>query len=202
MVSPWFAAGAGFVIAAGAFIYAPHASLSFDTAPNQTLCAAAGCPVPQKVPTMAGGESGLITPPPAPSRHAAHGDPDSAADFTYTVEQYGAGLFKMTFTVTSNHAIGPWQLAFEIPGATNLSVTGATWRASGTDGGTASGPAVGSTPNSSQSPSAAAGGAGSGSGGGAQSAVVTFVVVGEGAPSVAPGHCVFNNSPCQFTLQH
>jgi hypothetical protein len=201
MVSPWFAAGAGFVIAAGAFIYAPHASLSFNNgATNTTRCSVAGCTVPQQEPTMAGGASGLVTPSPSPSssaprgRHHAH-DVGDAPDFAFSVSPNGPGLFQMTFTMRSRQPLGDWRLSFDIPGATDLSVTDANWAPSGTDGGTASGSVLG---GSAQGPPDSAGGDSAGSG---QSDVVSFVVDGKGQPTVAPDHCSFDGSPCQFS-QH
>jgi hypothetical protein len=211
MVSPWFAAGAGFVIAAGAFIYAPHAELSFGNGlVTQTPCSVAGCTVPQQAPVIAGGQDGLVTPSPSPSssghtsQRAAAAESDSAPDLTYTVQQDGSGMFQMTITMTSDHPIGPWRLGFEIPGASDLSVPDASWQPSGSDGGTASGPSAGSTPNAGQ-PSAGTSGdgadAGSDSGGGGQSYRVSFVVDGKGDPTVAPDHCSFDGSACDFT-QH
>jgi hypothetical protein len=214
MVSPWFAAGAGFVIAAGAFIYAPHASLSFGNevlSPNHTPCAVAACAIPNQAPTMAGGANGLITPSPTPSsashapRHAASGQSGSTLDFSYAVAQHGSGMFEMTFSMSSSEPIGNWKLTFDIPGATDLSVSGASWQPSGTDGGTASGPAVGSTPAASQSSAAVAVDsthAGTEAGGGSQSALVSFVVYGKGEPTVAPHHCSFNGNSCVFSQQH
>jgi hypothetical protein len=214
MVSPWFAAGAGFVIAAGAFMYAPHASLDFNTLtapmPGRTLCSQAGCAVPAQAPVIAGTANGLVTPSPTPSasghvaKHAAHDGSVDTPGFTYTVQQHGSGMFQMTFTVTSDHALGSWGLSFEIPGATDLSVTGANWQPLGLHGGTASGPDAGGTPNSGQSSSAAAGdptSAGSDSAGGEQSYAVSFVVDGKGGLTSAPDQCSFNGSPCSFS-QH
>jgi hypothetical protein len=187
IVSPWFAAGAGFVIAAGAFMYAPHASLLLDTAPGRTNCPAAGCPVPQQAPVIAGAQGGLVTASPSPGsssprgRHAAPDESDSAPDFSYTVQPDGAGMFQMTFTMTSSQPIGDWRLSFDIPGATDLTVTGASWQPSGTDGGTASGLAAGSTPNSGQT---------------------SFVVRGMGEPTAAPDNCSFGGATCHFTEEH
>ncbi len=187
-VSPWFAAGVGFVIAAGAFIYAPHASLSFgNEVIGRTPCSEAGCIIAQQAPQITGGANGLVTPSPSASSSGGtgcHAGSDGELGFTYTVQPHGSGMFQMTITVTSDHPIGAWQLSFEIPGATDLSVEGASWRASGTDGGTASGP--GDAPSQSAV--------------GQQADVVSFVVDGKGQLAVAPDHCYFNGSSCQFSL--
>jgi hypothetical protein len=196
IVSPWFAAGAGFVIAAGAFMYAPHASVLLDTAPGRTNCPAAGCPVPQQAPVIAGTQGGLVTASPSPSsssprgRHAARDDFDGADDVTYTVQPEGAGIFQMTLTVPTDHADGSWQLAFEIPGATDLTISGATWQPSGTDGGTAGPLPAGSTANSGQPYSGPAAGQAS------------FIVDGRGEPSVAPDNCSFGGATCHFSEEH
>jgi hypothetical protein len=150
MVSPWFAAGAGFVIAAGAFMYAPHASLSIGPGTTRTTpCFVSGCPVPQQEPTMAGGgASPLVTATASPSsssrsgRHAGD-DADHAVDVTYTVQPESSGTFQMTLTVTSDQEIGPWQLSMVIPGVTGVEVYDGTQQGSGTDGATGGGPAGG-----------------------------------------------------------
>jgi hypothetical protein len=89
----------------------------------------------------------------------------------------------MTLTVTGSQAVGPWWLSFDVPGASDLSVTGANWLPSGADSGTASGPA------------APAGDLAQGAG---QADVVTFVVDGDGEPN-GPVHCVFHDAQGRFS---
>jgi hypothetical protein len=192
LVSPWFATGAGFVIAAGAFMYAPHAELNFgNEVIGRAPCRVAGCTIPQQAPVMAGGANGLVTPSPSASstgRHAAHAGSDSPT-FAYSVKATGSDAFQMTLTVTSEHAVGPWKLAFVIPGAGNLSVVGASWQASGTDGGSASGGAH-SAPSSQPTSGTSAN----------QPDIVSFVVYGKGESTAAPGHLVFSDAQGTFSL--
>jgi hypothetical protein len=200
IVSPWFAAGAGFVIAAGAFMYAPHASVNFDTAPGRTLCPTPGCPVPQKEPQIAGGTSGLVTASPLPTsssprgRHAAHHKSDSAPSFTYTVQADGTGMYQMILTETSEHAIGGWRLSVVIPGAEKVSVYDGMLQGSGTDG------------------AIAGGAAGSGGPPGTSAGVLTesgydptnilhVVVDGDGSVKTAPADYVFRDAQGSFS-QH
>jgi hypothetical protein len=202
LVSPWFAAGAGFVVAAGAFIYAPHASLDFGTAIGVTQCKVAGChrttsPGAPGIP--AGHGDGLVTAAPVTS-------PPSAAaglTFSYAVNWHVHGTFQMVLTVTSKHAIGSWRLAFVIPGATKVAVVDAKWQSSGPDGGTASG-AAGNGGDADAGTSAD--GWGSGSAGaataddGAPAAdSVSLVVDGHGTPA-APASCVYDGAACHFSL--
>jgi hypothetical protein len=195
VVSPWFAAGAGFVVAAGAFIYAPHADLDFGNgAVRLTPCTVAGCqqliPAGVQPPEAAGGGTPLPTPTPAASGHTHSGSAGSPASsaahsptFAYTMSPVGQGKFQMTLTVTSSQAVGAWWLSFEVPGASALSVTGASWESTGTDSGTASGQAA---PVGDLAPGAG------------QPDVVTFVVDGDGHPD-GPVNCVFHDVQGKFS---
>lgn len=195
LVSPWFAAGAGVVIAAGAFVYAPHARLEMVT-PNQTLpCVVAGCPEPQgAAPPVPAGTGGGKVPTSAPSSHA----PSTSArrpvavgvTVSYTRLWHYGGRFSMLIKVRSKHPIGAWSLSFAIPGASHLWVVGARWQSSWPDGGTASGPGGGFVWGSEQP---------NGDGGqlGWDGNTVMFMVQGDGA-GVAPVGCVYNRASCQF----
>jgi hypothetical protein len=202
MVSPWFAAGAGFVIAAGAFMYAPHASLNFDSAPGRTVCPTPGCPVPQKVPQIAGGASGLVTASPSPSsssrrgRHAAHDKSDISPSFTYTVQQDGTGVYQMIITETSQGAIGSWGLSVVIPGATKVSVYDGVLHGSGTDDAPAAGPS-GSTDEPSPGTSAGV----LTESGYDPTNILHVVIDGTGSPKTAPEDYVFHDPQGTFS-QH
>jgi hypothetical protein len=202
MVSPWFAAGAGFVIAAGAFMYAPHASLNFDSAPGRTVCPTPGCPVPQKVPQIAGGASGLVTASPSPSssrprgRHAAHDESDSSPSFTYTVQPDGTGMYQMIITETSQGAIGSWGLSVVIPGATKVSVYDGVLQGSGTDDAPAAGPS-GSTDEPSPGTSAGV----LTESGYDPTNILHLVIDGNGSPKTAPEDYVFHDAQGTFS-QH
>lgn len=68
--TPWFAAGTGFVLAAGLWMYSPHARLQFpQAAPNAVPCARQSCNGP-----VAGGTGSLaVTTPGVPIRHSRAG---------------------------------------------------------------------------------------------------------------------------------
>jgi hypothetical protein len=198
MVSPWFAAGAGFVIAAGAFVYAPHASLNFDTAPGRTDCPTVGCPVPQKVPQIAGGASGLVTASPSPSsssprgRHAMREESDDAPSFTYTVQADGTGVYQMILTETSERAIGSWGLSVVIPGATKVSVYD----------GVLQGPApAGGSTGSGDEPSPGTSAGFLTESGYDPTNILHVVVDGDGSPKTAPEDYVFRDAQGNFS-QH
>jgi hypothetical protein len=209
IVSPWFAAGAGFVIAAGAFIYAPHARLDFGAAIGTSQCPLAGChqQIEQGAPPMiAGTGDGPVTASPSSTPHSGRSTLAASATaptFTYIVNWHAHGMFQMVLTVTSRHAIGNWQLAFVIPGATRVSVTNATWHRSGTDGGTASGTGgggadsyAGSRDDPSFGPSPSAGPEAGRSGGRADQ--LSLVINGYGAPA-APSDSFYNGVACHFS---
>jgi hypothetical protein len=197
LVSPWFAAGAGFVIAAGAFIYAPHGEL-FLTEPGVKACDVAGChSLTQDGGTLLtpkGGATPIPTTPPATTGLA----------FTYSVNRPRHGAFRMQLTVRASHAIGDWRLFFVIPGATDVSVADAAWQQSGTNGGTASNFGSAGADNTSAYDQQNSGHSGNQGyvgthpgGNGDQQDYVSFTVTGFGQPS-APENCSFNGAPCSF----
>jgi hypothetical protein len=201
LVSPWFAAGAGFVVAAGAFMYAPHAQLSFgNPLIGRTPCTVAKCHPPTAQggapPVPAGVGIGPVTPSAAASVPATAG-----LTFRYVVNWHTHDTFSMVLTVTGKKAIGNWQLSFVIPGASNISVLGADWKKSGTDGVSASGSTFGdgdapSGPLSTPAPGRPSPDPGSDSVS-AQPDAVYLVVNGDGAPT-GPAGCSFDGVPCHF----
>jgi hypothetical protein len=201
MVSPWFATGAGFVIAAGAFMYAPHASVNFDSVPGRTVCPTQGCPVPQKEPQITGTQGGLVTASPAPGsasprgRHARDKDTD-APSFTYTVQADGSGTYQMVLTETSEQPIGSWDLSVVIPGATSVAVYDGVQQP-GAGGATAGG----------GDPQAGADGDGPSLGtgilklhGNDPSNVLRVVVDGEGSTRTAPHDGEFHDAQGNFRM--
>jgi hypothetical protein len=201
LVSPWFAAGAGFVVAAGAFIYAPHGSLDFGTALGVTRCKLAGChqTTPLEEPGVpAGGGDGPLTAAPATSAPSEA----AAPTFSYAVTWRTRDTFQLVMTVTSKHAIGSWSLAFEIPGATKVVVVNAKWQSSGAAGGTASGAAgnggdthAGTGDNGSDSSPAPRS---TPDDVGQAADILSLVVDGHGIP-VAPASCVYDGVTCHFS---
>ncbi len=205
LVSPWFAAGAGFVVAAGAFIYAPHASLSFGGAIGVTHCQVAGCNQTTELgapPLPAGTGDGQVTAGPATKLPAA--TLPAGLTFSYTVTWHAHGMFGLLLTVASKHAIGNWRLAFTIPGATKLSVFGGKWQPSGTDGGTASGtgdngyPDAATQGQTTDRPSPGTAPQPEAGHGGGQSFSLYVIVDSTSAPA-APTHCSLNGAACHFS---
>jgi hypothetical protein len=201
LVSPWFAAGAGFVVAAGAFMYAPHAQLSFGNALiSRSPCTAVKC---QHQSTTAQGAPGMpagtgieqVSPSPTPSPTAVTTD----LTFGYTVIWQNHGTFAMVLTVTAKKAIGNWNLSFVIPGATNVTVVQATSYPTQTASPTAS-----QTPGSSRTktpdgqPSSGPSAGAVSDHGADQTDSLSLLVEGDGTP-VPPGQCTFNGTTCDFT---
>lgn len=141
LVSPWFAAGAGVVIAAGAFAYAPHAQLKVIPNPRWG-CSVAGCREPQAAaPAVpAGGGAGRLPQSPSPAASPAQRRSGAGVTVSYQVLFDYSSRFGLEITLHSRRPIGDWRLGFAIPGSTGLSVDGALWQPSGPDRGTASGP--------------------------------------------------------------
>lgn len=203
VVSPWFAAGAGFVVAAGAFMYAPHAQLSpGNPLIGRTPCKAHGC----KSTTEQGAKplnaaAGQLPASPSPSPSTP---PTTGLTFKYAVSWHTHDTFEMVLIVAGKKAIGDWRLTFTIQGATKItSVLGADWQPSGTGGVVATGATYGGSQDasvpSSGSPSARpTSGDDNYSDAGARSPDVIYLVVdGSGTPK-APDDCFFDGSACQF----
>jgi hypothetical protein len=224
-VAPWFAAGAGLVLAAGLWMYSPHAELKFPAdAIGMVPCQPKGCA------TSSGGSGSLaVTKPGVPiskpkhhaSRPTASTDVDktgvSGLTFGYVVVWQRRGMFDVMVTVTGRNAPASWRLAFAMPGDRIRAVLGASWQPSGTDGGTASAMKAGQGTGEPGSPSGPTwpgsgggnGGGGNGGGGGRGDArsgqydtgskgSVSFAIIGTGTP-VTPTGCVYNGASCSFS---
>jgi hypothetical protein len=200
MVAPWFAAATGFVVAAGLWIYSPHAELKFPpSAGGVVRCGTNGCGA---VPGQGGGA--LTTTTPQPIQHSAatqvegaHSLATAGLTFSYSVLDSHSGKFAVLITVTGRRLPHTWKLSFTLPSDQISAVFGANWHPSGSDGGTASGPVAAV---SGQDPWPVAGGSsveGSQALGVSRHAI-RILVLGAGTP-VAPGSCSFKASPCSFS---
>jgi hypothetical protein len=145
LVTPWFAAGAGFVIAAALALNSPHTVLTYR--PNTTKCRICqpapslatakpgvklktGEPAKRAKPEQAGVATGA--PRPSPAAPAAPAGP--AVDFRVVWQKNGA--FGAVITLPGGTAPSGWSLRFEIPDAKILRVLGARWQpAAGDHGG-------------------------------------------------------------------
>jgi hypothetical protein len=187
LVSPWFAAGAGFVIATTAFIVAPRAEARFSqSAINVTQCTERGCReiVPQAAVPLAEPSDQIV-----PSVTAA---PGVAVDYRVISQRHDT--FKLEITLTGSQAAGDWHLTFAVPGADITSVVGARWKPAGTDGGTAQGSI--SMDGQTAADSASGNQGGSTSDGG--QVAITFFVTGSGSPAGLSG-CAYDGAQCHFS---
>jgi hypothetical protein len=196
MVTPWFAVATGFVVAAGLWIYSPHAELNIPNgAVGKVPCKIAGCGIasPNTNRNPAGGSllpmtgsvgrlrSGSAAPPPL--------------KFGYRVMPQSQGRFSLLITVSGTDVPHSWRLAFELPGDEVTFVQGASWQPVGRYSGVISWPA---SDNSWQS-------VGQGGDQGdhhfgrlSDRHGVSFLVSGIGAP-VTPESCAFDGTSCQFS---
>jgi hypothetical protein len=210
LVTPWFAAGAGFVLAAGLWIYSPHTELRFPgaNAPYGVPCTTQQCGA-----GPGGGQLATSTPGERIRHPAGHGrsvhtgatGPNSAASeltFTFVVAWQENDSFQALITVRGKHVPSTWRLEFTMPGARIRYVIGAQWRASPRgDGGTAFGSQRqfgGGGPGNSQEYGQDNEDYGQNPGGHrAQDDSIILLVMGRGSPST-PTNCVFNGSSCAF----
>jgi hypothetical protein len=200
VATPWFAAAAGFVLAAGLWMYSPHAQLKFPTAePGTVHCAQSGCTEPS-----AGGAGSLaVTTPGVPIAHhhkaSAQGRQNAdaasarsaAAGLTFTFTMLGQrnGTFDAMIAVTGKPAAAHWQLAFQMPTDTIKYVMGANWLSSSDHSG-----GIASTLTGSAGPW----GNGDQHRHDGQDGVM-FMIVGTGRP-VTPSGCFYNGASCSFTV--
>ena len=226
LITPWFAAGAGFVIAAALALNSPHTVLTYrpDTVPCAGNCKTTG---------QSNGSAAVATPgvqikTASPARAGSHPRRGSSAGPGHTGGHHGGGTgapsgagvgfrvlfnkynqFSALITVPAGQTAHGWSLKFEIPGAQITRVWGAQWEPSGNDGGLAtmlgrqSGPGPGSPGGQS---SQGSDGPGPGWPGWRQwqshhgwwpAHGNGFLVVGQGRP-VTPVGCVLNHATCHF----
>jgi hypothetical protein len=215
LVTPWFAAGAGFVIAAALALNSPHTVLTYK--PNTSTCSTC---VPRQ--SLATARPGVVlkTPKPAPAVRSdrrprpavpahpapapAHPAPVPAGPaLGYRVVWTRHGAFGAIITIPRAEASHGWKLRFEIPGRRILGVWGAQWApAGGGYGGEASSfgtqPQPGSPGSSGPAPSPGPGQSGDpGQSGHRGAEQLRFVVSAQGAPRT-PAECVLNGVSCHF----
>jgi hypothetical protein len=201
LVTPWFAAGAGFVLAAGLWIYSPHTELRFPNAiaPYGVPCTTQRCGA-----GAGGGQPATSTPGERIIHHADNGRTGQAdvatrhsasagLTFTLTVPWQGNGSFQAIISVRGKHLPSKWRLEFTMPGTHIRFVSGVRWQAlpSG-DGGTAS------TLQQQFGRGGQDYGPGPGGGRWGQGSGISFLVSGSGTAGT-PATCVFNGSNCTFS---
>jgi len=196
LASPWFAAGAGFVIATGVIIYTPHTNL--NPAISISHCKQANCtpqPVtPQGVaPGLPAGIGGPVTVLPKTA------SVPKGTTFWYQPVDYSTRYgFSMWIKIQAPYSTNQWRLSFVIPGARGIYVFGAPhWQAYGTNGVMVSSLLAG-TESAGYAP--ISGQQDSGNGESSQNGyTVLFQIRGSGTPS-RPTECSYNDATCQFTL--
>jgi hypothetical protein len=200
LVTPWFAAASGFVIAASLWIYAPHAHLQFPrgSAIRTQTCYGACPPATSRKDSRrltTSGKHRLETRKSGKRAGAAsrHDRPAvSGLTFSYYVLPSQDGGFNLMIRVVGQRAIKDWRLAFTLRGDRIHKVSGATWQRISRDSGTASGNGQqGQWPGSGQ-------GAGDQFGDGHHQYGFIFFVSGNGSP-VRPTNCLYNGQTCVFT---
>jgi hypothetical protein len=175
LVTPWFAAGAGFVIAAALSLNAPRTFLTYrpNNTPSTSKCAT--CVAPESVPTAKPGVQ-IRSVNPAVIGGAGAAGPAVAIH----LGPVRNGVFTVTFTLPAGLPRNGWRLQFALPGRSITQVFGAHVRPdAGDDGGVAVPLARGGY----ESPTGPA--------------AVSFMVSASGSP-VTPVHCVLNGKPCHF----
>jgi hypothetical protein len=188
LVSPWFAAGAGVVIATGAMIYTPHANFAIDI----QQCKLVSCTrlTPQGAAPLQVGPGKPVTASPSPPTVPA------GMTFSYQVLDRSLDGFSMQITIRARQNPGPWKLSFVIPHARHVYVYGAPWQSYGADGVTVSSLIAGT--ESAGYAEISAHESGSNSEPGRTGYTVLFQVRGMGMPS-APTQCSYNGARCTFT---
>jgi hypothetical protein len=148
MVTPWFAAGAGIVIAAALAVDSP-AALTYVPADPAVHCPVTGCPgaAPTRGPDVAAATPGVpLSAGSAPRAGAAPGLPrrggaGAAYQVGYRVARRWPSGFLATITMPEDLRPGPWSLQLAFPSARVERVWGARWQPSGNgNAGTVTGP--------------------------------------------------------------
>ncbi|HEY2287584.1 MAG TPA: hypothetical protein VGH88_17730 [Streptosporangiaceae bacterium] len=177
LVTPWFAAGAGFVIAAALSLNAPRTFLTYrpNDAPNASRCA--GCGSPESAPTSRPGVQIRSADPAVISGAGAARGP--AVPIALGPERNG--VFTVTFTLPASQATRNWKLRFMLPGRSITQILGARLQADAADdGGVAIRLGLGGGYVSPANPAAQA-----------------FQVSVSGSP-LTPVGCVLNGQACHF----
>jgi hypothetical protein len=140
LVTPWFAAGAGFVIAAALALNSPHTVLTYR--PKIMPCAGSGCAEPGALPTTRPNvQLKRVKPAPVIKSHSAAPGPGAGSagpQVGFHVVGQRDGEFTAIVTIPGQQARHGWHLSFRFPGRHVTQVFGALWSPSASgDGGTA-----------------------------------------------------------------
>jgi hypothetical protein len=146
MVTPWFAAGAGIMIAAAVAVDSPPA-LTYSPAAPGLRCPAGGCTSPAQGhrPGLAAASPGVVLKDPSDGGGAASVGPrrgapavDQRLEYQIIAHQWPG--FVVVITLPGGLKPGSWSLQFGFPDARIDLVRGALWQPSGSgQAGTATG---------------------------------------------------------------
>jgi hypothetical protein len=196
-VTPWFAAGAGIVIAAALAVNTPTA-LTYGPSGPGGLCTTHGCTGARRpqAPQVATASPGVAIRDPSTGATGAGAAPDQPgmtetnAELSYRIVWRSGRGFAALITMPGAGKTG-WSLQFEFSGAHIRNVTGARWHPSRDGaGGTADGP----LPIRKQSSPARGSGASAGPG---TPDADQMVVVATGRPQT-PSSCTLDGLSCHF----
>lgn len=196
LITPWFAVATGFVVAAGMWIYSPHAELRFPNGSGgEVLCMkAADCRV--TTPKNPGIPASAATLPITSAvKSAGKMITHRPRHLTYRVLWQSQGKIAILISFSGKHIPRTWRLAFALPGDVIIGVEGASWQPSASYAGTVSWPApeapwqtLGPGDGGDQNGRAPGDKAGAG-----------FVVVASGVTGT-PINCSFNGASCKFSF--
>jgi hypothetical protein len=212
LVTPWFAAGTGFVIATALWIYSPHTELRFpEAAPGLSQCPSRGCV--SDSPRDGGGQVAASVPgEKIDGSQAKDGGRTGKSDivtnaaaaglkFKFTILWQNGQHFGAYITVSGHSVPSSWRLSFAIPGVRIDYVTGVSWRSDADrDGGTASPqtwPGNGAVGNGGGGNGASQGTSAENDAGHNGFPVISFSVMGTGSVG-PPTTCRFDGSTCSF----
>ena len=143
LVTPWFAAAAGFVIAAGMWIISPHTDL-IDA--NPAINSVTGGPQGGNTRHLTGSGDGTVQQPSKQTRsghslrgtgaRGRHGKPVPVTVYYHGIVWHDGGFF-LVISLPESLRGTHWKLEFRLPGDQDIKVVDASWRAAGPDGGTA-----------------------------------------------------------------
>ena len=214
LVTPWFAAGTGFVIATALWVYSPHEELKFPDSAPYSLCQSKGC-----VNVSPGdGAGSLANSLPGERINGPQTNTGQAARPDVVTGSAAAGLkfrfkilwqqglhFYAVITVSGHSVPSSWRLSFAIPGVRIDYITGVTWQpARSGNGGTASAEnwqyGVNGNGAAGGQNGANANGAGENENGSRDHGnlpVITFAIAGTGSAGL-PTSCRFDGATCRF----
>jgi hypothetical protein len=189
LVSPWFAAGAGVVIATGVMIYTPHANFAIDI----QQCKVVSC---TKLTPQGAAPLQAVPGTPVTAPHRTPSLPAGTAFWYQPVDHSTMSGFGMWIAIRLPHGVSQWQLSFVIPGTKGIYVYyWPRWKPFGTDGVTVS--SLIAATESAGYAEISAHESGSDTGSSRTGYTLVFQVRGMGTPS-APSQCSYNGATCTF----